>query len=466
MSEAPTDPSPGEGGKNEDATVVAAGTALAEAEVANDAGDAGAAGDDAASTGAPDEGDAHISMDSATDAPGEDVLRLLFRILDTDGTGQVSKLAILKAVQHDPDVKEMLEAEPHLAPLLHPHVYKETFEAMDTDNDGRIDLQELLAFCAEGGELHTTAAAGKGEGTGADGDDAVDDDLSDDLSDDVEDDGAAEAAEAAEAERIAAEETAAAEAEAAAVAEAEAAAEAEEAERLAEAEHMADDAKVAEAKAAKAAKEAKEAANQASGDDEVKEKEVKGGEGEGGAGSATAKSAKKKKTATPEKKEEAKEAEGGGEVLLDAEEMALLAREHASVLYAYRAAINALFRFYSKACTPVGRSSFTKLAAEESYISQREFILCCKDLGLFYSGSAAAQRRLRKSGNNLPFCTKEECIEVYGREVIEAVIRTKRDGDKVSWARVHPPPGGTYHVDPSCCSLIKRRHTAAGPKHA
>ena len=54
-------------------------------------------------------------------------------------------------------------------------------------------------------------------------------------------------------------------------------------------------------------------------------------------------------------------------------------------------------------------------------------------------GSAAAQRRLRKSGNNLPFCTKEECIEVYGREVIEAVIRTKRDGDKVSWARVHPP---------------------------
>ena len=401
---------------------------MAEAEVATDAGDAGAAGaadDDAASTGAPDEGDAHISMDSATDAPGEDVLRLLFRILDSDGTGQVSKLAILKAVQHDPDVKEMLEAEPHLTPLLHPHVYKETFEAMDTDNDGCIDLQELLAFCAEGGELHT-AAAGAGEGTGADGDDAVDDDLSDDLSDDVEDDGAAEAAEAAEAERIAAEETAAAEAETAAVAEA------EEADRLAEAEHMADDAKAAEVKAAKEAKEAKEAANQASGDDEVKEKEVKGGEGEGGGGSATAKTAKKKKTAAPEAKEEAKEAEGGGEVLLDAEEMALLAREHASVLYAYRAAIHSLFRFYSKACTPVGRSSFTKLAAEESYISQREFILCCKDLGLFYSASAAAQRRLRKSGNNLPFCTKEECIEVYGREVIEAVIRTKRDGDKVS----------------------------------
>ena len=61
---------------------------------------------------------------------------------------------------HDPDesTAALLHSVPALAGLLKPQHYAETFEAMDTNQDGFVDFDEMLTFCEEGWHLPTEEA--------------------------------------------------------------------------------------------------------------------------------------------------------------------------------------------------------------------------------------------------------------------------------------------------------------------
>ena len=77
----------------------------------------------------------------------EPLLKRLFELLDSGDSGRVRKKAILLAIREDREVRDMFAANEHLKPLLKPHAYLATFEALDTNHDGAIEFGELLAFC-------------------------------------------------------------------------------------------------------------------------------------------------------------------------------------------------------------------------------------------------------------------------------------------------------------------------------
>ena len=85
-----------------------------------------------------------------------EALTSLFTTLDIDKDGFVDKGELLGALR-DPDESTiaLLRSVPALAGLLKPQHYAEAFEAMDTNQNGSVDLGEMFSFCGEGGHLPT-----------------------------------------------------------------------------------------------------------------------------------------------------------------------------------------------------------------------------------------------------------------------------------------------------------------------
>ena len=78
-------------------------------------------------------------------------LTVLFATLDMNKDGFVHKGEVLGALR-DPDESTVavIRSVPALAGLLKPTHYAEALEAMDTNQDGAVDVGELLSFCKEG----------------------------------------------------------------------------------------------------------------------------------------------------------------------------------------------------------------------------------------------------------------------------------------------------------------------------
>ena len=69
-----------------------------------------------------------------------------FRLVDKDNNGELTKDELMIAIMRNKDVALHLKNNGALRGLLHPKTYQETFNAMDTNNDGVIDLDEMRAF--------------------------------------------------------------------------------------------------------------------------------------------------------------------------------------------------------------------------------------------------------------------------------------------------------------------------------
>jgi Ca2+-binding EF-hand superfamily protein len=88
------------------------------------------------------EGDGGWGIGGAS--PGEDAITRLFRMIDGDGHGRVGK-SDMRASVNDDKIRPILEAVQELRPLLTPS-FDWTFQQMDDNGDGSIDLSEFRAF--------------------------------------------------------------------------------------------------------------------------------------------------------------------------------------------------------------------------------------------------------------------------------------------------------------------------------
>ncbi len=74
------------------------------------------------------------------------LLKTVFKAMDTDGNGSISRTELLRAVTSNDVVQEICRAQPRLLPLLRPHTYEKTFREMDVDGDNSVDIEELTTF--------------------------------------------------------------------------------------------------------------------------------------------------------------------------------------------------------------------------------------------------------------------------------------------------------------------------------
>ena len=76
----------------------------------------------------------------------ESIARYVFSKCDKNNRQYITKIDIMN-VMHMEDIIETINHCPPLQPLLHPKLYKETFDKIDSNSDGKIDYFELLNFC-------------------------------------------------------------------------------------------------------------------------------------------------------------------------------------------------------------------------------------------------------------------------------------------------------------------------------
>ena len=82
----------------------------------------------------------------AQQAAAEAELKRLFGVLDANGDGAVSKAELLGALRKADTAEALKGASPRLEPLTRPKHFTEEFNAMDTNHDGKLSLEELVAF--------------------------------------------------------------------------------------------------------------------------------------------------------------------------------------------------------------------------------------------------------------------------------------------------------------------------------
>ena len=70
----------------------------------------------------------------------------VFKLLDTDGNGSLEKKEISRAISRSENVRNILRTHPALERFLKPKLWQKTFMAMDTSQDGVVELDELISF--------------------------------------------------------------------------------------------------------------------------------------------------------------------------------------------------------------------------------------------------------------------------------------------------------------------------------
>ena len=76
----------------------------------------------------------------------ESAVRYIFSKCDSRNRQYITKVDIMNAM-HFEEVIELVGNYEPLQRLLHPKFFKETFDSIDSNKDGKIDYFELLNFC-------------------------------------------------------------------------------------------------------------------------------------------------------------------------------------------------------------------------------------------------------------------------------------------------------------------------------
>ena len=90
-------------------------------------------------------------------------LKRIFYMFDKDGNGLLTKREIMSGLRDDAAITTVRQ-HPKLAILLKPRKWKAAFDAMDTSRDGKVELNEFIAFATVLSEHAEGSPAGDGPG--------------------------------------------------------------------------------------------------------------------------------------------------------------------------------------------------------------------------------------------------------------------------------------------------------------
>lgn len=76
-----------------------------------------------------------------------EVVSRLFDLIDRDQSGTITTSEILNAVTKSAEVQRVVSEEAHLGSLLNGGAWEHCYQAMDSDGDGQISLDEFQRFC-------------------------------------------------------------------------------------------------------------------------------------------------------------------------------------------------------------------------------------------------------------------------------------------------------------------------------
>ena len=87
-----------------------------------------------------------ITSESKHGSTATNDIDALFALIDKDGTGTLEKREILRAVNSDASVRDMLKLSEPLKALLRPRAFAAAFKTLDGDKSGCVNLSEFRAF--------------------------------------------------------------------------------------------------------------------------------------------------------------------------------------------------------------------------------------------------------------------------------------------------------------------------------
>ena len=93
-----------------------------------------------------DEGQEHVGKEEGGDAETVELVQKIFDAINPNHNGKLAKTEFKKAIFTNPDVGMLLSADETLSILKHPMHLEEPFQSLDTDHDGFVSSDELLAF--------------------------------------------------------------------------------------------------------------------------------------------------------------------------------------------------------------------------------------------------------------------------------------------------------------------------------
>ena len=92
-------------------------------------------------------------------AEKERLVQLLFVYFDADRSGEISGEEVLNAIEGSRAVRNILDSQEFLRPLLDRATYEQTFKEIDTDGSGELSYEEFKVFCDLGFQRQQEAAA-------------------------------------------------------------------------------------------------------------------------------------------------------------------------------------------------------------------------------------------------------------------------------------------------------------------
>ena len=88
----------------------------------------------------------------------------VFAMVDTDCSGRVDKKEIMRAVQANHQVRDLLRAVPSLQGLLRPRAFAAALRSLDTDGDGNVSLAEFRTLASNFRYLARVSGSGPSSG--------------------------------------------------------------------------------------------------------------------------------------------------------------------------------------------------------------------------------------------------------------------------------------------------------------
>ena len=80
-------------------------------------------------------------------------LRRIFALVDADSSGTIDQEEMMSALKDNEEVKHYVQKTACLQPFLKDDTFQKAFEAMDTDDEAGVSLEEFLEFCSIVGEV-------------------------------------------------------------------------------------------------------------------------------------------------------------------------------------------------------------------------------------------------------------------------------------------------------------------------